>query len=146
MADPFDEDVARFEAAQKNLTATLEALERLSPGAGAEAERHRLLLSALRTLDELREFIIRDLGTVVGNLQRVESGLGQLSEFVNGQRESLNDVSVTLAAVVDMLLTAGVLDSDALVEKKGELLATAAEEEEEEGEPPPDPPDGKKMN
>jgi hypothetical protein len=101
----------------------------------------------LRILDDLREFIIRDLGTVVNNLQRVENGVNQLSEYVNGQRESLNDISVTLAAVVDMLIHNGALDSDALMEKKNEILASAAEEDEEEEEvKPPEKPDSKKMN
>jgi hypothetical protein len=127
------------------LSAALEALGRLTPGADNEPERHQLLIDALRILDELREFIIRDLGTVVSNLQRVEGGLSQLSEFVNSQHESMNDVSVTLAAVVDLLLTAGVLDSDALVEKKAELLATATDEDDEEEETE-DASGGKKMN
>ncbi len=125
MSDEYDEDVERFEKTQQKLSEALAELDRRVAAGGDEAERLRLLTETLHQLDALREFIIRDLGTVVGNLQRVETGLGSVGEYVTHQRDAVNDLSATLAALVDVLIENEVIGSEDLLEKKNELLNSA---------------------
>jgi hypothetical protein len=117
-----DDDIARFEDAQTRLHDALSVVD----GAVDAETRIRNLSIALRALDELREFVIRDLGTAVRNLERLEAGVGSLGEFVGAQREAINDLSATLAALVDHLVVGGVVDGDALWSRKNEILSGAS--------------------
>jgi ABC-type transporter Mla subunit MlaD len=120
----FADDVKRYEATQKTLTRALEELQSRS-GQPFDSEHAALLVDALRATAELRDFLIRDLGTAVANLQNLEGGLNSLGDYVNSQRESLNDLSATLAALVHLLLSQSVVSAEDLARKKAELTAAA---------------------
>jgi hypothetical protein len=127
MADEFDEfadDVKRYEQAQEELAKTLEELDGRS-GQPFDAEHAALLLDALKSTSELRDFLIRDLGTTVANLQNLENGLTSLGDFVNSKVQSLNDLTATVAALVDVLLTKGAVSPQELTDAKNAIIASA---------------------
>ncbi len=128
MADELDEfadDVKRYEQTQEALVTALEGL-RARRGQPFDAAHAALLLDALEATAELREFLIRDLGTTVANLQNLESGITSLGDFVNGKVQTLNDLSATVAALADVLLTKGVVSPDELARAKNQIIAGAS--------------------
>lgn len=123
--DEFADDVKRYTQAQEHLVAALDGLQNHA-GEPFGAEHAEMVLDALRATAELREFLIRDLGTTVASLQNLEHGLTSLGEFVNTQRQSFHDLSATVAALVDVLLSQGTVSPEALAEKKTEIIAATS--------------------
>ncbi|OGR07827.1 MAG: hypothetical protein A2341_07290 [Deltaproteobacteria bacterium RIFOXYB12_FULL_58_9] len=119
MPDHVDDEVAQYSAAERSLGEALESLQE------SKDKNVDTLFTAIKSLDVLRKFMVRDLTTAVGRMQGLEHGLTSLGDYVNNQRESVNDLGATLAALIDVLITTDVVEPEALVAKKTELINDA---------------------